>query len=128
MREKTSYRVLHTLVQRPHVRDHIVQLGLYRSNPCTHPVRLIEVYVNGAWRRYLTNVLDPQHLSMVDVVALYDYRGSIETTFLQVKRLLDLAYLWVGGLNGIQLQVWATFLFHAILIDRCDDVLFSNVT
>jgi hypothetical protein len=122
MREKTSYRVLETLVDRPHVRDQVVQLGLYRSNPCAHPVRLIEVYVNRSWRRYLTNVLDPQKLSLVEVVAVYDYRWGIETCFLQVKRLLDLAYLWVGGLNGIQLQVWATFLFYAILIDLCDDI------
>jgi len=122
LREKTSYQVLQSLVNRPHVRDQIVQLGLYRSNPCVHPVRLIEVSVNGAWRRYLTNVLDPQQLSIVEVVALYEYRWSIETSFLLIKRLLDLAYLWVGGLNGIRLQVWATFLFYAILIDLCDDV------
>jgi hypothetical protein len=47
---------------------------------------------------------------------------SIETAFLLIKRLLDLAYLWVGGLNGIRLQVRATFVFYAILIDLCDDV------
>jgi DDE family transposase len=122
LREKTSYRVLRTLVDQPQVRDQIVHLGRYRANPSVHPVRLIEVWVNGAWRRYLTNVLDPQQLSVVEVVALYDYRWSIETSFLLIKRLLDLAYLWVGGLNGIRLQVWATFLFYAILIDLCDDV------
>lgn len=122
LREKTSYTVRETLVNRAKVRDQIVQLGVYRSNPCVHPVRLIEVYVQGGWRRYLTNVLDPKQLSIVEVVALYDNRWSIETAFLLIKRLLDLAYLWVGGLNGIQLQVWATFLFYAILIDLCDDV------
>jgi len=56
LREKTSYQVLQSLVNRPHVRDQVLQLGLYRANPCVHRVRLIEVYVNGAWRRYLTNV------------------------------------------------------------------------
>lgn len=122
LREKTSYRVLQTLIERPLVRDQVVELGLYRSNPCEHSVRLIEVCVAGEWRRYLTNVLDPQQLSIVEVVALYEYRWSIETAFLLIKRLLDLAYLWVGGLNGIRLQVWATFLFYAILIDLCDDV------
>ncbi len=122
LREKTSYTVLRTLVNRPHVRDQIVMLGNYRSNPSTYPVRLIEVYVNGAWRRYLTNVLAPERLSVVEVVALYDQRWQIETMFLHVKRLLGLAYLWVGSLNGVQLQVWATFLFYAILIDLCDEV------
>ncbi len=37
LRAKTSLTVLHTLVQRPGVRDQIVQLGKYRSNPSQHP-------------------------------------------------------------------------------------------
>ena len=123
MREKASYAVKRVLVQRPHVRDQIIQLGLYKGNgQCQQHLRLIEVYVNGRWQRYLTNVLDPQRLSVVEVVALYDARWSIETTFLLIKRLLDLAYLWVGSLNGVKVQVFATFLFYAILLDLCDDV------
>ncbi len=122
LRAKTSYRVEKVLLDGPHVRDLIVHLGNYRAWPSTHPVRLVEVQVDGRWRRYLTNVLDPQVLSGVDVIELYGYRWHIETAFLLVKRLLDLAYLWVGSLNGIQLQVWATWLFYAILIDLCDDV------
>lgn len=123
MREKASYQVQQVLVNRAHVRDQIIQLGIYKGNgQCQHPLRLVEVFVNGRWQRYLTNVLDPQRLSIVEVVALYDARWSIETTFLLVKRLLDLAYLWVGSLNGVKVQVMATFLFYAILIDLCDDV------
>ena len=123
MREKVSYRVQRVLVNRAHVRDQIIHLGIYKGNgQCQQLMRLVEVYVNGRWQRYLTNVLDPQRLSVVEVVALYDARWSIETTFLLVKRLLDLAYLWVGSLNGVKVQVYATFLFYAILIDLCDDV------
>ena len=121
-RSKTSYRVQRVLLNRPRLRDRIVYLGNYRSNPSQHPVRLIEVYLGQRWQCYLTNVLDPQQLSVVEVVCLYSYRWHIETTFLLVKRLLDLAYLWVGSINGVQLQVWATFLFYAILIDLCDEV------
>ena len=123
MREKASYTVQQVLVKREHVRDQIIQLGIYTGNSqCQHPMRLVEVFVNNHWQRYLTNVLDPQQLSVVDVVALYDARWSVETTFLLVKRLLDLAYLWVGSLNGVKVQVFATFLFYAILLDLCDDV------
>ena len=122
LRVKTSYEVERSLIDRPQLRDRIVRLGKYRSNPCQHPVRLVEVYLQGCWHRYLTNVLDPQRLSVVQVVTIYPYRWHIETAFLLVKRLLDLAYLWVGSLNGVQLQVWATFLFYAILIDLCDEV------
>jgi hypothetical protein len=123
MREKTSYRVRQVLVNKPHVRDQIIQLGIYKGNgQCQQLMRLVEVYLNGRWQRYLTNVLDPQRLSVVEVLALYDARWSVETTFLLVKRLLDLAYVWVGSLNGVKVQVFATFLFYAILIDLCDDV------
>lgn len=122
LREKTSFSVQQVLVNRAQVRDRIVKLGIYRSNRSSQLVRLIEVYVDGAWRQYVTNVLDPQRLSIVEVVELYEYRWRIETAFLLVKRLLDLAYLWVGSQNGVQLQVWATWLYYAVLIDLCDDV------
>ncbi len=122
LREKTSYTVEKVLVNRPQVRDRIVRLGKYRSNPSVHSVRLVEVYLGGAWRAYITNVLDPKKLTVVEVVELYHYRWRIETAFLLVKRLLDLAYLWVGSVNGVQLQVWATFLFYAVVLDLCDEV------
>ncbi len=40
-----------------------LHLGRYRSNPSTRPVRLIEVYVNGAWWR-TNQFLDPQRLAV----------------------------------------------------------------
>jgi hypothetical protein len=122
LRAKTSYTVQQVLCEQPQVRDRIVHLGQYRSNPSQHPVRLIEVVVDGVWRQYLTNVCDPERLSVLDVVAFYEQRWHIETAFALVKRLLGLAYLWVGSPNGVQLQVWATWLYYAILLDLCDDV------
>jgi|MudIll2142460700_1097286.scaffolds.fasta_scaffold110471_1 hypothetical protein len=122
LRAKTSYTVARVLLDTPRMRDRIVHLGLYRSNPSEHPVRLIEVQFDRTWYSYLTNVLDPQRLNVLEVVQLYDCRWHIETAFLLVKRLLDLAYLWVGSLNGVQLQVWATWLYYAILIDLCDGI------
>jgi hypothetical protein len=74
LREKTSVTVQQVLVMRPHVRDRIVHLGKYRSNPSAHPMRLIEVFVDGDWHAYLTNVLDPQQLSVVEVSELYGLR------------------------------------------------------
>jgi len=122
LREKTTFTVQQVLLDRPQARDRLVKLGKYRSNPSKHPVRLVEVYVDGAWRQYVTNLCDPRQLSVFEVVALYDRRWHIETAFALVKRLLALAYLWVGSLNGVQLQVWATWLYYAVLIDLCDDV------
>jgi uncharacterized membrane protein len=39
-----------------------------------------------------------------------------------VKRLLGLSYLWTGSLNGIKLQIWATWLMYAVLVDLSDAV------
>jgi Transposase DDE domain len=131
LRNKSSYKVHRVLFEGRQVRDRIVKMGLYRSNPCDHPVRLVELYVEkqdsqgdwqGEWRSYLTNVLDPSKLSIDEVVQAYSHRWHIETAFSTVKRLLDLHYLWVGSQNGVELQMWATWLFYAVLIDLCDDV------
>lgn len=101
--------------------DRLVRLG---TNPkrCQHPMRLVEMLYHGQWYRYLTNVLDPAVLPAEYVVALYWQRWRIEDAFNVVKRLLGLAYFWVGSLNGVQTQVWATWLLYAVLVDLTDDV------
>jgi len=53
---------------------------------------------------------------------LYARRWRIEETFLTLKRLLGLSYLWTGSGNGIQLQLWTTWLFYVVLIDLADEV------
>jgi hypothetical protein len=35
---------------------------------------------------------------------------------------LGLSYLWTGSVNGIKLQIWATWLFYAVLVDLGDAV------
>jgi Transposase DDE domain len=94
----------------------------YRSNPCQHRVRLVSVLWGQTWHTYLTNVLDPTELSPQQVCDLYCRRWRIEDAFLLTKRLLGLAYLWVGGSNGIQIQLYATWIFSAVLMDLCSQV------
>jgi hypothetical protein len=67
-------------------------------------------------------MLDPQILSTAQVVDLYGRRWRIEEAFSLVKRLLGLSYVWTGTANGIQLQVWATWLLYAVLVDLSDAV------
>src|SRR5688500_331432 len=99
------------------LRDRVVRLGRYRSNPCAHPVRLAEVRVDGAWRGYLTNVPDPAVLTPADVVDRYGRRWRIEEAFHLAKRPLGLSDRWSGARNAIELQAWATWLLYAVLID-----------
>ena len=51
---------------------------------------------------------------------LYRRRWRIEQAFSTVKRLLGLSYLWTGSINGVKLQIWATWLFFAVLVDLDD--------
>lgn len=73
------------------------------------------------WYSYITSVLDPVVLPPYVVADLYRRRWRIEEAFHTVKRLLGLSYLWTGSINGVKLQVWATWLFYAVLVDerRC---------
>lgn len=121
-RDLSAFEITTWLHNSANVRDCIIALGQYRSNPCLHPVRLIELRIGGKWHRYLTNVLDPTVLSALDVAELYGHRWRIEEAFLVVKRLLGLAYLWTGAFNGIALQVWATWLLYGVLVDLSDAV------
>jgi hypothetical protein len=81
MREKTAYRTVQVLSQGVQHPDEIIQVGQYRSNPCTHPLRTVVVLWPGAWYRYVTNVLDPQALSARRVCELYRRRWRIEEAF-----------------------------------------------
>jgi hypothetical protein len=56
------------------------------------------------------------------VVALYWQRWRIEDAFNVVKRLLGLAYFWTGSINGVQVQVWASWILYAVLVDLTDAV------
>ena len=103
------------------VRDSLITLG-GENGTCQHRLRLIEVRYGTTWYRYLTSVLDPALLPANVVADLYRRRWRIEEAFNTVKRLLNLAYLWTGSLNGILLQVWATWLFFALLVDLGDAV------
>jgi len=119
----TVYRVVQVLHRSAMIHGQIVRLGSSTQSSCNHLMRLVEVLYRGKWYRYLTNVLDPEQLPAETVVALYRRRWRIEEAFLVVKRLLGLAYLWVGSENGIQLQIWATWLLYAVLIDLSDAVV-----
>ena len=85
-------------------------------------MRLVQVLVGTTWRRYLTNELDCQRLPAAYVAALYGQRWRIEEAYSLVKRLLGLAYFWTGSANGVALQLWATWLLYAVLIDLTDAV------
>ncbi len=104
------------------LRDRLIIIGSGSNNTPILTLRLVEVRDHKQWHSYLTSVLDPHILPPYVVADLYRRRWRIEQAFNTVKRLLDLSYLWTGSINGIKLQIWATWLFYAVLVDLSDAV------
>ncbi len=104
------------------LRDRLVKIGSGTKKTPIVTLRLIEIRVGKVWHSYLTSVLDPEILPPYVVIDLYQKRWRIEDAFNTVKRLLGLSYLWTGSINGIKLQIWATWLFYAVLVDLVDAV------
>ncbi|MGL5836490.1 MAG: IS4 family transposase [Waterburya sp.] len=104
------------------LRDRLIQIGSGTKKTPFVTLRLIEIRKGKIWHSYLTSVLDPEILPPYVVIDLYQKRWRIEDAFNVVKRLLGLSYLWTGSINGIKLQIWATWLFYAVLVDLGDAV------
>src|SRR2546430_13463638 len=77
----------HILYQGDGVVDVIVWLGKYRADRAKYAVRLVQFYHHGRLHRYLTNVLDPQQLSLADIARLYARRWDIELAFGVLKSI-----------------------------------------
>lgn len=104
------------------LRDRLIHLGSGTKKTPFITLRMIEIRSGKTWHSYLTSVVDPQLLPPYVVADLYRRRWRIEDAFNTVKRLLGLSYLWTGSINGIQLQIWGTWLFYAVLVDLGDAV------
>ncbi len=115
-----SMQVRHILYQGDGVLDAIVWLGIYRADRAKHPVRLVQFYHHGRLHRYLTNVLDPQQLSLADIARLYARRWDIELAFCVLKEHLQLSQLWSAKWEVVQVQIWCALLlaqlFHGLQV------------
>lgn len=115
LRSKTTYVVEHVFYKDGDTFDAIVWLGKYRADKAAHAVRLVTYRRGNTVHRYITNVLDPQQLSLDDCVHLYARRWDIELAFKLIKRELGLHMLWSGKTSVILLQVWAVLIISQIL-------------
>jgi hypothetical protein len=113
------YEVKRCFHKTPQVHDYLVWVGTGEDRQL---VRLVKLFYQGEWFIYLTNELDPNRLPAPYVAALYEHRWRIEEAFNLVKRLLGLSYFWTGAQNGVELQVWATWIVYAVLLDLTEAV------
>jgi hypothetical protein len=117
-----AYTVERTFTDRAGVKDLLIRLGVKRKGAPQLQMRLVQVKFGSVWYSYVTTVVEPERLPPYVVADLYRRRWRIEEAFNTVKRLLGLSYLWTGSVNGVQLQIWATWLFYAVLVDLGDAV------
>ena len=119
-RLRTSYEVIHCLYEGKDAQgnpfsDCVVWLGAYRADRAAHAVRLVRLWQGGVERQYITNVLDPHKLTMLDIARVYARRWDIEMAFKLVKRELGLHMLWSAKSVVIQQQVWAVLIISQVL-------------
>ena len=96
LKSNAQYKSVSILSQSSTHRDTLIQLGIgYQGNPILD-LRLVEIRHGRSWYRYLTSVLDPNILPPFVVGDLYSRRWRIEESFLLLKRLFGLSYLWTG--------------------------------
>jgi len=113
------FDVKRVFAKTPQIHDYLVWIG---SDDDRQLVRLVKLYYQEQWYEFLTNELDPHFLPAPYIAALYGHRWRIEDTFNTVKGLLGLAYFWTGSQNGVQLQLWATWMVYLALVDLSDAV------
>lgn len=126
LRSKTSYKIIQTLVEGPHYRDQIIYLGKYRADRAAHPVRLVELRIDGTWWRYITNMLNPEVLPAEQIWTLYAQRWTIEKSFAAVKRALGMAFLHPCHQNGMLIQIWCTLAVYQVLQEIRLEIVSSN--
>lgn len=116
-----SYRVSHVCYQADGILDPIVYLGNSSQNQARYPVRLLQFWHHGQHYRYLTNVLDPHLLTLLDVAHLYARRWDIELAFRALKDHLNMHHWWSAKWNVVQVQLWCCLLFaqvyHALQVE-----------
>ena len=116
LKSNARFEVIETFEAPEGMSDQLVRIGSKHHHIAT-PMRVITEMHNGTEYRYLTNVLDRERLATADARPLYALRWRIEDAFSLVKRLLGLAYFHGCSQNAIELQLWATWILYAALID-----------
>jgi hypothetical protein len=115
LREKTSYTIEHVFLQQGSTLDALIWLGAYRADRSKHLVRLIQFEHQGTCYRYLTNVLDPDLLSMSEAARLYARRWDIELAFKALKGSLGLRLWWSSHPILVLQQLLAALILAQVL-------------
>jgi hypothetical protein len=76
-------------------------------------LRFVRLKTNGKTHEALTNVLDPEVLSVEDIIALYPKRWRVERMFYDLKVVLNLQSFYAANPNAVAMQVYAAAMIHS---------------
>ncbi len=113
-RENTSYCIAHVFYRRREVLDALVWLGTGQKQ-ARHLVRLVRLGDGVGVRMYLTNVCDPQVLSLGEVAQLYARRWDIELAFRLLKEYLGMSHWWSSKQELILVQIWVVLILSHLV-------------
>lgn len=107
-------RLSSRIVDGARVEDWEGTLGSDQATPAQR-VRRITWRKGRTRREVVTNVLDPQQLSDVEALSLYEERWGVERLFFELKEVLNLHRFYAANTNAVAMQVYAAALVHVAL-------------
>lgn len=113
-RENTSYSIAHVFYRHHEQLDALIWLGTGKKQ-ARHLIRLVRLGDGVGVRMYLTNVCDPQMLSLGEVVQLYARRWDIEMAFRLLKEYLGMSHWWSSKQELILVQIWVVLILSHIV-------------
>jgi len=122
LRTRKLFKVEQVLTSTYRVKDQIISIKSSQIPTSYLKLRLVQIRHNQHWYAFLTSVLDPTILPPYVVADIHRRRWRLENVLQIVKQLLGLNYLWTGTMNGIQVQIWASWLLYSVLADLGDAI------
>lgn len=113
-RENTSYSIAHVFYRHHEQLDALIWLGTGKKQ-ARHLIRLVRLGDGIGVRMYLTNICDPQMLSLGEVAQLYARRWDIEMAFRLLKEYLGMSHWWSSKQELILVQIWVVLILSHII-------------
>lgn len=91
--------------------DSLITLGARAQMPA----RLVRLTIGQKTHEFVTNVLDPERLSAVEIADLYDDRWDVERMFYDLKEVLNLGCFYCGNANAVAMQLYAAAIVYTAM-------------
>jgi hypothetical protein len=115
LRAGTSYELIQVLYQDGETLEALVWLGAHRADRPAYALRLVQFRHGDHLHHYISNVLDPEHLSLHDLVQLYARSFDIELAIKLLKGTLGLHFWWSAVPTLVLQQIWIALIAAQLL-------------